>query len=739
MASDLPSPPGSTGHAGATGDVHGAPTHPSPREMALVLLALAVAIALFLPGLLRGELWLGVSMLDKTYTPLRYLVEQRSLGWAPDLALGYPLALAPDLALFSPAVLAWIGLSSVLPPERVFTLLLPGLLLLGGAFCYRFVRRLGVGPVPALLAALAFTLNEFVLENLGTFGLLNTVVWLPLGLDQLERYFQERRLRHVASAGFVLGLVLLGGHLQMAVAGVGLAAAYAIFRALWLARRGQVDRGDALRIALVFTIAGGIAAVSLVPGWELVSHSARGRTTLEEIRAEEDAFLGSRELAGTVLLDHGLRVDDSVEFDPVYIGPVPVLLAALAFLSRRRRDAALFFGIAALGSLALCIEGTGLYALLYRLHLPGVGLFKAPSRLLWIVFVCVAILAALGLDAITSRLRGRVLSHTLQIGALLAAVGCLYLMRIDVQRQVLDEILVSPAELGELGRPPPVIGEARGSGRFYRHRDPTRDEIENTALWLGGAETSGRTLIPLDRYLEFVHASTDIPALTQHLPRQLSASFLAFPAMARLSGTTLVLLATPEDVAFLESSPEWDTAHPGPGHRVFRHRSPLDRVLFLPEALVLEDRSRVLRRLRDPDFDEERTVLLERGEVHGSVLTGSRTPGAAGATSRPSAAAIVVDRPNRVEIEVDAPSPGYLLLLDAHHPGWRAQLDGVPVPILHGDHLFRCVVVPAAGPHRVVFRYRPRSLVAGGAISLVTLVACGILFRWSGRRTGRRR
>jgi hypothetical protein len=91
---------------------------------------------------------------------------------------------------------------------------------------------------------------------------------------------------------------------------------------------------------------------------------------------------------------------------------------------------------------------------------------------------------------------------------------------------------------------------------------------------------------------------------------------------------------------------------------------------------------------------------------------------AASAPERGSAARIVVDAERVVEIEATLERPGVVVLADSFYPGWRASVDGTPAPILATNHLFRGVPAPA-GTHRVRFEYLPRSVVFGGALSML--------------------
>lgn len=73
-------------------------------------------------------------------------------------------------------------------------------------------------------------------------------------------------------------------------------------------------------------------------------------------------------------------------------------------------------------------------------------------------------------------------------------------------------------------------------------------------------------------------------------------------------------------------------------------------------------------------------------------------------------------------IGVNAPADGVLVLRQQAAPGWSVEVDGVPAESLVIDSVFRGVEVPK-GPHEVVWRYRPRSVIVGGVMTIVTLVS----------------
>jgi uncharacterized membrane protein YfhO len=83
-------------------------------------------------------------------------------------------------------------------------------------------------------------------------------------------------------------------------------------------------------------------------------------------------------------------------------------------------------------------------------------------------------------------------------------------------------------------------------------------------------------------------------------------------------------------------------------------------------------------------------------------------------------------RPERIDLLVEAISDGWLVLSDAFYPGWKATVDGVPVPIERANVLFRAIPIHP-GTQRVVLTFQPGSVQAG---LIISSIAWGL---WSAR------
>jgi hypothetical protein len=98
----------------------------------------------------------------------------------------------------------------------------------------------------------------------------------------------------------------------------------------------------------------------------------------------------------------------------------------------------------------------------------------------------------------------------------------------------------------------------------------------------------------------------------------------------------------------------------------------------------------------------------------------------------PGPARIVTYSANRIVVEADLKTPGLLVLGEVWYPGWRAQVDGLEVPIQRVAGTLRGVYLDG-GAQRVEFRYTPWTAWLGLAISasaMLALLAYGLYRAW---------
>lgn len=163
---------------------------------------------------------------------------------------------------------------------------------------------------------------------------------------------------------------------------------------------------------------------------------------------------------------------------------------------------------------------------------------------------------------------------------------------------------------------------------------------------------------------------------------------------------------------------------------VYENRTVLPRAFLVGQARRVTEPDGAIQAMQQPGFDPRAEVLLYEDPPL-SPSTGEGSPGTA---------TIRQYEPDEVVVDVSASRDAYLLLTDNFYPGWTAEIDGDPVPLLRADHTFRAVPV-SAGEHRVTFRFEPRSLAIGFRVYLIIwtlLAAYGAVLLVQARRAGSR-
>jgi hypothetical protein len=156
------------------------------------------------------------------------------------------------------------------------------------------------------------------------------------------------------------------------------------------------------------------------------------------------------------------------------------------------------------------------------------------------------------------------------------------------------------------------------------------------------------------------------------------------------------------------------------------------RARIVRAARRMPDDARAADRLRQPDFDPDKEILLldAPDSVHPTVEEAGGGPPADG----PGRATITHEDARHLVVDAVAPQDAFLLLADMYYPGWRAEVDGVATPIHRANISLRGIALPK-GQHTVRFTYEAPSFFRGLWITLTTL---SVLLVWFGVAAFRR-
>jgi hypothetical protein len=162
---------------------------------------------------------------------------------------------------------------------------------------------------------------------------------------------------------------------------------------------------------------------------------------------------------------------------------------------------------------------------------------------------------------------------------------------------------------------------------------------------------------------------------------------------------------------------------------IYENARYLPRSWLASESLALDEGAtlEVVRTGKLPDgsvWDPLRTALVE-AKLSDTMVSGAQE----------ARVEITKYQPNRVNLRSYSSGTSILVLSENHYPGWRAYVDGRATDTLRVDYNLRGLELDP-GEHQIEFVYRPKSVIIGFFVSLLTLAA--LLFRaLRGRQSGK--
>ena len=666
--------------------------------------------------------------------------------WLPHNGFGAPILANGQAAVFSPY--KWLTLSL---SDGVWTTgFVLGRLALAGAGVLMLARGFGLSPAAGLLGAAAFMLHAFFLHHL-RFPDVHVYAFMPWVLLAAERLRRTPDARGVGLMGLAIGVTGLLGHPEPAL--YTATAAGLVYVVSVLLQREHVGR-RALAMLLAVGLGALLNMAVLLPFFEFVRES---RSYLFEGRD----VLGITFRHLLVFSISHLFIPDGPRFAyEHFVGIAPLALAAHGL----GRSAARVPG--------LVLLGLGLLA--YLIFPPAnvvPALPVAPNSFYAtpLVALGLALLAAAGLDALLAAPRARA------VLAVAAALGAAVLFVVYYQW------LAPVKTFGDVGAALPFMLAVAAVFALQRLRAWPRPLLAGvllglSALNLGLAVRTVVIPLPVFRYPETpiltylkaqpgdfrvagggvaLRPDTNLPhgiRSAEHADAFYFKRYAAFwDAVSRRLATEgyqpdLLDLA---NVRYLVVSQKPN----GAGLRKQVAQAPGRYPLLVKQRLAhLHENPTALPRARVLHVAEfvplASPVALQRLEARPAAWRTAalvETPDGrppAGWRDRPGAAtpvAIARDEARLVELTTRLDRPGVLVLADMYARGWTAEVDGQAAAILPVDVAFRGVLLEA-GAHRVVFRYEPRSVTVGLALSLLGLLLClGAIALGAGRlRTGSR-
>ena len=644
-------------------------------------------------------------------------------------AVFYPLNI---LFLLLPFNLAWGGLIILQP-------------LLGGIFLYVYLRHFKLREIACFLGALTFSFSGFFIAWLEWGTVLHVGLWLPLILLSIDKIFQNKKL---ARWSFILVFSLtssfFAGHLQTSFYLVLFSLIYLVWR---LSQIKKNRLRPLLLLAICYTLFAILTALQWLPTLQFIKLSARG---IDQIDWQQLGwfipwqnlvqFLAPDFFGNPTTLNYW-GVFNYAEFIG-YIGVIPLIFALYAILWRRDRKT-LFFAIFSLVALSFALP-TPWAKLPYKLRFPLVSTSQ-PTRLLFIVDFCLAILAALGIDALL-RKKASLKKMIATLVPFFLLYGFLWLFVLGAGRIWPDASWIANLAVSKRNLILPtgflLAGVVLISSLSFKKIPRKIILFPILALicfdllrfgWKFTPFTKKEWIFPTTKTIEFLEKDKEVFRLMSTDRRLFPPNFtLAYELQSVDGYDPLYLLRYGELIAASERGKP-DISPPFGFNRIItpqNYQSPIVDLLNVKYVLSLkeEDSTKLVKvfqegqtrvyenknvfprafmvydyQLGDGQQEVIELMMADKIDLSKTVIL-EDFPEEIHLTEGENEVKVTSYQENRVVIRVESDQPGLLVLADAYFPGWQAEVDGEKTEIYRADYYFRAIIVPK-GSHEVVFNY----------------------------------
>lgn len=700
--------------------------------------------------------WLAVDLLKKGQNPV----------WNPYTHAGQPLMANLQTAAFYPLNFLFF----LLPFNSAWGILIFLQPLLAGIFTYFYLGQLKLKKTSALMGAVSFSFSGFFIAWLEWGTILQVALWLPLILLSVEKIFGLQKSwsllnRQTLKWGgvFLTGLAFafLAGHWQIFF----YLAVFLFFYLVWKLAGVQKNRRRLIIffLSLLFLFLA-VTSFQWWPGVAFIKASAR---EIDQVDWQKPGwfvpwshlvqFLAPDFFGNPTTLNYWGEWNYG-EFAG-YVGVVPLVLAFLSLVGAGRKKTG-FFALFGLTALSFALP-TPWAEIPYRLKIPFLSTSQ-PTRLLFLVDFCLAVLAAFGFEGLVRHLQVNKKKASLLMtlgwfgilfGLLWAFVsvsgrfwpGASWLVNLPISRRNL--ILPTALLVSFFGL---IFGHQTVQRFFMKKKKAvlllpffffltfslTVFDLFRFG-WKFNPFVDRDWLFPSTETLEFLKNDPEIFRIMSTDRRLLPPNFSVIYKIQTLDGyDPLYLRRYGELIAALERGAP-DISPPFGFNRIItpqNFESGLIDLLNVKYVLSLTDldspklelvfregETRVYRNerafprafivydYRPARSKQEAINLLTAADLNlfRTAVLEAAPEGLilAEANSADSENSVKIReyRENEIVVEVETEQPGILILTDAYYPGWRAEVDQQKTELYRADYNFRGLVVPE-GKHEVVFK-----------------------------------
>ena len=581
-------------------------------------------------------------------------------------------------------------------------------LFLAGLFAHAYLRNLRLSPLAAAFGGLSWSLCGFLVVWLNHFQS-NVALFAPLLLLLVERIAARPGPRATALLALAVGVQFLAGHFQTSLhllLGVGFYTLARTFLPLSPAHPRLGGRG-LLSCVLGVLLGTGLGAIQIAPFLDYLKDSAARRvfSEIEQVPvapgptsiaclAAPDRF--GNPAAGDYSGPEGPNLNYN-ELNGGWAGRLALLFSlGSLFLARRHRLVPIFGTLLLFAAAVVWRVPDFAYSLARAI--PVLGSTKL-MRLSVFVALSLSVLGAVGLDSLLARLRSARARLAVGLVAIALAAADLFSFAFGYNPEI------EPAQLYPATPAIELLQRDRGLHRILAQPGVLPP---NTHLAYGLASASGYDSVELERYRALVSLLSGDPNGRFFLKE---IRYFDRPGSPLLDLLGVKYAILPEKQGL--DPARWRLAHDGEV-AIYENLRAMPRAFVAKDVVVARSPEVALQFLGSPAFDPSTVVLEEPTDWQKTDMAGSEVE-------------VVAYEPNRVRLRAKMGAPGFVVLADAYHDGWRVRVDGASERLWVADHALRAVLVPE-GNHEIEFAYEPFLLRVGASATGFSVLLTLLLF-----------
>ncbi|HEX6809843.1 MAG TPA: 6-pyruvoyl-tetrahydropterin synthase-related protein [Gemmatimonadaceae bacterium] len=702
--------------------------------------------------------------------------------WNPYLFGGMPYVAAMSGDIFYPTFL----MRMIMPTDVAMTWAFIIHIILAGLFTYILLRACRFSFYGALTGGLVYMMGGPISSYVspGHDGKLYVSALLPLVLFLLVRAIRDGKAWSYGVLAIVAGLACLSPHPQLYQYMLLVSGAFALWLAFGSDNAPQLERPVALKrlgAALVAICMGTLmGAIQYTSVFQYVPWSPRAGGLSGWEHATSYSF-PPEELINTYIPQFTGMFDhywgrNGIHLHSEYLGAVALMLALLGVVYAwrpERRSFGRFWLITFVVALLWSLGGfTPFYHIVYAL-IPGTKYFRAPSTMVFVVGLCVAVFAAFGAERLE---RGDV-TRQYAVGWLIAAAVVL-LLAVSGMLTNIASVIAPPehqdgvqlnAQLLLVGGVRTAIFTAAAAGlllalvlgrakraviawgvlvltaadlwtiehQYWMFSPPAKELYATNATldYVRKQAVPGRVLqlpaavaespmAPHDPYLEGnalmvqgVRAVMGYHGNEIGRYHDLINARLTDPQLWRLLNVKYLLtnLPTIPDSGFTKVvGPTKDAA----GTTTYLYTVPTDDPpAWLAPVIVKASDDQTLAAVLDPRFDIRRGAIFDTSAaVQAEKVTALPEPS-------PVQATVTRYDPGHIEVDLSQPAPhgSALMVSENYYPGWVATADGKPAVVGRADYVLIGVALPDGARH-VALTFTSAVYERGKLITIVAIL-----------------